>query len=69
MGVAMKLGEAIDEVPNRGVAGVKDMRAIFVDLDSFDFAGKAIAADVVSTVDNEHATACFSDTARKNRSK
>ena len=51
MGVAVEIGEAINEVPDSGIAGMKDVGAIFVNVDAFDFTSEAISANMVTSID------------------
>ena len=43
---------AVDVVPDLGIVGVEDMRAIFMHLDAFDITCKNITSDMIASVNN-----------------
>ncbi len=57
MAVVIEPCKAVHKLPYAGVAGVKDVRAVSMNIDPLDALGIAIAADVATLVDQHHAAA------------
>ena len=51
--IVVELGELVDVVPHAPIAGVEDVGAILVDVDTVDLLGIDIAGDMIALVDDE----------------
>ena len=69
MAVVIESGEAIDEVPHAGVAGVKNVGPVAMHVDALETLGIAVAADVAALVDEHDFRTMFGHDAREHRAK
>ena len=69
MAVMIERDKAIYKLPHAKVAGVEDVRAVAVNIDSLDPLGIAIAADVAPFIDQHYAAAIFRHYPRKHRAE